>query len=556
MAAGTLSRGVGRARGAGPGTLLFFVALMVSAGALVLWLSDLTFWRDEWAFILDRRYGGIDVFLDPFVEQLLAVAVAVYKLLIAVFGIESPLPFQLAHVAVWIGLTTVLFFYLRRRVGEWLALAGLLPILFFGPAWDDLLFPFQISFLGALGCGVGALFALDREDLRGDLIAAVLLLIGLFCQHVAIGFVVAATIDIGFTRDRFRRAWVVAIPTAFWFAWYFGWGREAENFVSFHNFQTLIGYVADGLSSSLSSLLGLAIPRDEMTLNPLDWGRPLLVIAIAAGIWRVAKVGVAAMPGRFWAVLAAQLVFWSLCGLNAAFFGQATSGRYQIVGAVLWVMIAAELLKGVRVGRIATAVVVAIGLLAALANFSLLRSTAGGLANIAEQQRGGLAALELTRGEVADDFELTEANSGVDYLGIIDAASYFSAIDAFGSPAYTPDELAAAPDSARVAADRVFTAALGLGLTDADPSAGTACGPIRLGGEPALIPIPPDGAVLHSDDARAKVGVRRYAAEGAPVTIGRIAPGQSRELTIPPDLSQQPWQLGLEGSGSVEVCAR
>ena len=40
------------------------------------------------------------------------------------------------------------------------------------------------------------------------------------------------------------------------------------------------------------------------------------------------------------------------------------------------------------------------------------------------------------------------------------------------------------------------------------------------------------------------------------MTIGRIAPGQSRELTIPPDLSQQPWQLGLEGSGSVEVCAR
>ena len=100
MAAGTLSRGVGRARGAGPGTLLFFVALVVSAGALVLWLSDLTFWRDEWDFILDRRYCGIEVFLDPFVEQLLALPIAAYKLMVAVFGIESPLPFQLAQVAL------------------------------------------------------------------------------------------------------------------------------------------------------------------------------------------------------------------------------------------------------------------------------------------------------------------------------------------------------------------------------------------------------------------------------------------------------------------------
>ena len=72
---------------------------LLSGGVLLNWLSDLTFWRDEWAFILDRRGSGIDTYLDPFVEQLLAIPVAIYKLLIAVFGIDSPTPFQIASTA-------------------------------------------------------------------------------------------------------------------------------------------------------------------------------------------------------------------------------------------------------------------------------------------------------------------------------------------------------------------------------------------------------------------------------------------------------------------------
>ena len=64
------------------------------------------------------------------------------------------------------------------------------------------------------------------------------------------------------------------------------------------------------------------------------------------------------------------------------------------------------------------AVVLSVSVLAALANFSLLNQTAGGLAGIAEKQRGGLAALELARAEVDPAFLLTEENSGVDYLGL------------------------------------------------------------------------------------------------------------------------------------------
>ncbi len=62
---------------------------------------------------------------------------------------DSPRPFQLAAVTMFLASIVVVWLYLRRRVGGWLALAGVLPVLVLGPAWDDLLFPFQISFFGS-----------------------------------------------------------------------------------------------------------------------------------------------------------------------------------------------------------------------------------------------------------------------------------------------------------------------------------------------------------------------------------------------------------------------
>ncbi len=164
-----------RIRGASPGTLLFAAAVLIAGGVLLNWLSELTFWRDEWAFILNRRGSGLDTYLDPYVEQLVAIPIAIYKLLIAVFGLESPIPFQVASTLVFLTSIVALFVYVRRRVGEWLALAAALPILFLGPSWDDLLFPFQIAFFAPVACGLGALLALDREDRRGDVIACALL---------------------------------------------------------------------------------------------------------------------------------------------------------------------------------------------------------------------------------------------------------------------------------------------------------------------------------------------------------------------------------------------
>lgn len=550
------TRGLGeRLRGVEPATLLFAASVLVSGGFLLHWLSRLTFWRDEWALLLDRREWSLDVLLDPFVEQLLAIPILLYKVLVGLFGIDSPVPFQIPSTLMFLLSVVLLFVYVRRRVGGWLALAMALPILFLGPAWDDLLFPFQVSFFGSTACGLGALLALDRGDRAGRLLATILLATSLFFSHVGIPFVAAIALEIALGRDRFRRAYIVAAPTALWALWYLGWGHEATNFVSLHNLTTLGGYVPDGYASSLSSYVGLAGPRDDTAITPLDWGRPLLVIAVGLAALRLYRLGATGLRPRLFTVIAIPTVFWSLTGLNASFFGEATSGRYQYLGVIGLALIAAELARGLRVPRPGLLLAGAISVAAALANFSTLENTAAGLAGIGQQQRAGLGALELVRDEVAPDFVLTVENSGVDYLGIVTAAKYFSAIAEYGSPAYTPAELVDAPEIGQIAADMVLVDALGVGLepvTAVEPEACLAAAGLEAG--PTVVDLPAGGVVVRIDQGRARMRLRRFASESFPFDLGSFGAGEGGALAIPADASAKPWQLELTGRGSASIC--
>ena len=534
----------------GPATLIALAAMAVSGGLLLHWLGRLTFWRDEWDFLLHRRSWSPGTFLHPFVEQLLAIPILIYRVLVEVFGMESALPWQIVSVVLFLASVGVLFLYVRRRVGEWLALAAILPILFLGPSWDDLLFPFQMALFGSVTCGIGALLALERRDRPGDLLALALLLVALLFFDLGIPFVAAATFELAFDRARWRRAYVVAVPTLLWLLWYAGWGHNAHTFISLTNFARSPSYIFDGLGTSLATWLGLGANASDAT--PLDWGRPLLLLALALAAWRLY---VLRRPSpRLIGVAVLLLGFWFLTALNTNPFAPATAGRYQYLGTVLMALVASELAVGLRVRRYAVIALVLVAAAAAMVNVMRLRDAANGLAGIAQQQRGGLGALELTRGRVDPHFELTEQNSDVDYLRILDAGSYFSAIDAYGSPAYTPAELDSSSERARVAADKVFASALGAGLRPGPEGNPATCADLRPGPAPAVVQVPREGMVLRASTAGSHVSLRRYASDSFPVTLGALPPRSAELVSIPTDRSSRPWFLRIDGGGPVTAC--
>ena len=187
---------------------------------------------------------------------------------------------------------------------------------------------------------------------------------------------------------------------------------------------------------------------------------------------------------------------------------------------------------------------------AALGDGYQLRDWAHGLQQVAEQERGGLGALELDRSIVDPRFELTPQNSGVDYLGLMDAGSYLSAADAYGSPAYSEAELATAPEAARVSAHMVSAAILQPTISPAERVTTAGCTRTALGHGPAVQTVPRSSMILVAGPGRLPAALRRYASESFPVALGSLARG-TQQLQIPPDPSPRRWVLELTGTGAV-----
>jgi hypothetical protein len=392
------------------------------------------------------------------------------------------------------------------------------------------------------------LLAVERGHRRDPVLCCALLVVGLTFQTIGLAFVAGIAVALALSGRVRRLAWVPLIPAVLYALWWLGWGHEGGNQFTFDNLATAPAFVLDGYAASLSSLFGFATPDD----GALEWGRALLAAGVVLAVARVLALG--RVPRGLWVVLAIGVVFWTLIALNASVFRSADTSRYQFLGVVFVLMAAAELARGLRPSRAAVGIALAVAVAAVAGNLLAMRDAYNDLRALTPVVRGDLAGLEIAADRVDPALVLDRANSGFDYFTLLDAGSYLSASEKFGSPAYDEAELAAAPESGRTAADKVLGAALGLRLDRASltPAQAALCRPLD-GGAP--VTLPPDGAILrNSGSGPVAIDLRRYATSQAPVDLGDLAPGEAAALAIPTDRSQVPWQLPVPADARLDVC--
>lgn len=375
-------------RVADPATLLA-IGMLASAALLLFWGSKLTFLLDDWEFLLYRSGFTADSILSPHGEHISIAPVLIYKGLLETAGMSSSAPYLAVSVALFLASALLLFIYLRRRVDPWLALLATAIVLFLGPAFDDLLWDFQMGFNGSLACGLAALLMLERGDRRGDVAACALLSLGMTFSSLELPFIAAACVDLLLRPDRLRRLYIVGVPALLYAVWWLGWGHEADTAISLHNAATTPQFVLDAASAALVSLLGLV----DQGPGPggLDWGRPLLLVAVGLGAWRVHRMG--RLPRELWIAFALAATFWVLAGLNEKLGRGPTESRYLLPGAVFVLMIASELLRGVRVSRAAIVVSYVVGAAVLIANVQVLRDADIAYRNTSALIRADLGAL-------------------------------------------------------------------------------------------------------------------------------------------------------------------
>jgi hypothetical protein len=535
------------------------LAAMLASGVLITALaSRISFLLDDWTFILYRRGFDADAFLKPDNEHFVAGPVAVFKLLLATFGMGSTLPYRVIATATFLLGAWFLFVWIRRRLGQWPALIAVLPILFLGAAYDDLLWFASITFLGAMACGLGMLVALDRRDKVGDRLACAWLVGSMLFSSLWLAFAIGVAVDIVLRRgerDWRRRAYVVAVPVALYATWWLGWGHTAESAFSLHNVATTPLYVFDSFAAAIAALLGLATPVEGIASPAgLDWGRPLAVLLGGLAVWRLYRIE--RIPRSLWVVLAIALSFWILGGFDVKSGRVAWASRYQYPAAAMVLLVAANLLRGVKLERRLAIPALAVVVAAVASNLLFLHESYESYERTSRLERADLTAVEIARNTVEPGLILSEDIADTGYVPV-EAGSYLSARDAFGSPAYTEAELEAAPEEARIPADKVLAAALGIELQPVAAPRGEALKDCRTveaaSGEATVVTLPAGGALLRSRGDAGELSLGRFA-DASPVQLGSLAPGAWNELVIPTDSSARPWRAQLSPSGSLTIC--
>jgi hypothetical protein len=552
-------------RGLPEAPVLFLGAAVAGAGTYLLILqSHFTFFADDWNFILDRRGFNIDVFLDPHNDHIALAPVAIYKALLAVFGLGSLLPFAFTSTLVFLLSVVLLFVYVRRCVGDWLALLGCVLVLFLGAGWSDLLWSFQIGFSGSIAAGIGALLALDRNDRGGDLAACALLVLATAFSELGISFALGGLVSVALgPPPRLRRLYIPLLPVALYGLWYLGWGHTAPSTASFDNFVDSPQFVFESISENIASLLGIVpLSSDvrDIDLGGLGWGEILLVIGVGLAVWRVWQSG--GPTHRLWTVLAAGGSFWFLTAINAnLLLRTSTTGRYQYPGAVFVLLIAAELLRGIRVDRRTLIPAAAVTAAAAVSGIVFLHDAYDFRRETSDNLRARLAAVEIGRGA-------EQPNAGVAFHLFLRStvAKYLSAVDEFGSPAFSQSQLLARDQMDRGAADRQLVVTEGIALTavGAGPAAASrtagGCRAVNGSASAQTVSLGPGRYTLSLGKLEGITGpvplpisAARFADQPS-IELGAVSAPGAATLNIPADRSSIPWRLYWPQGSSGMVC--
>lgn len=501
-----------------------FALLGAAAGVVALHAGRETLpFFDEWDWIGTRQGHAPADFLRPHNGSLSLVPVAIYKGLLAVAGLHDYWVFRVALVVAHIACAAAVLAYLQRRVGAVIALSAVAPILVLGTSADNLLWPIQLNFVGAVLFGVLALLALDRGDRRGDAAAAVALCLSVASTSIGVAFVVAVAVELALRREP-RRAWVVVLPVLAYALWWLGYHDASElSNPRAANLPEVPGYVAEMAGTAVAGIAG-AVVSFRAAL-----GAGLFVVVIGA------VLGLRAFTPRVAALVAAPLALWVLTGLARAQLGEPEAPRYVYAGVVMVLLLAAEIASTLELGRrrMVQAAVVVLAVAGVALNIGDLGRRGDALRDNAATLRAQLYARDLLGGAVTDDFTPAPRVDPQIQVGELRPAER-----SYGRVPRGPASVRGVSSMIRQEADDTLRS----GQEVRRPVPAARCR--RVAGIPmgTDVAVAPGTALRFRTRSLVAVSVRRFGDQ--PVEIGSAAEGMY-SVAVAADADSTPWQIRL-----------
>ncbi|HEU5425458.1 MAG TPA: hypothetical protein VFU74_01220 [Actinocrinis sp.] len=317
----------------------------IAFGALLFASRNLDFYYDEWSFLESAHVWTLRSYFVPHNEHWSTIPMLIYKTLLHINGAHSYVPFMAVLLLMHVSVAFLLFLVVRRRCGDLLGLIAGAIQLFLGRGSDNIIWAFQIGFLGSVVFGLLALHLLGRRPAANRPRAAAgsaALLLALMSSGMGLFFLIAVGVDLALDRERRRLLWTLIVPSVAYVWWYLTFGRQGT--ASDHSIFTaatlegLIGYAPAGVGTATAGVFALSSLWAPIAFAGLT--------ATAVLLWYRKHLDTGlAIPAAVGIVLQ-----FTLTGLVRAQYGptQAAAPRYVYVGAVFVLLILTESLRDMQ----------------------------------------------------------------------------------------------------------------------------------------------------------------------------------------------------------------
>jgi hypothetical protein len=403
----------------------------VSMVACLVWLlrqgSGLTFFFDEWDFVLDRSFSIPDL-LRPHNGHLSLLPVLAYDIMRKIFGLSFYVPYQVLGLLVHVSGCSAVYFLGKRR-SPLLAVAAAVLVCLLGSGWQNIMWPFQIGMMGALSAGLWAIWEVTQPVISVKRLA-ILCAVSLLCAGggiAAMGTVVLLVVA--------RRQWnilprlgVVGIAYGFWYLVYGTSQSQSGNLAKTPQF------VYD---SALGAASGIGAAGETFAYL-------FFLLLVVLALWNsYKKVSVLPALGTF----AMALMTWIMTGLSRAHLGEPAASRYVYVGAALLVTSFVTMAPRLESMFLLLAVMLATNVLVQ-PNLTVLRAGTSGLRDVSINVKASLTGLD-----IIDDVVIPNQQLDGSRAPQIDIAKYKAMSEDYGNAGFSNAALMRQPELIKLRAD-------------------------------------------------------------------------------------------------------
>jgi hypothetical protein len=288
------------------------------------------FFGDEWEFLGHRGvlHGDLSIW-TPHTDHWSTMPILIYRGLFNRFGVRTYTPYVvvllLLHVAV-----THLLWQLMRQAGADLTVATALAAVYalLGAGYENLLWAFQIGFIGALALGLALVVLVNhggRWNAR-DWVGWVVAVVGLMFSGIGVTMVAVAGFTVLMRRGLRQAVLTVAVPGVVYLIWLVLVGER--------NFGTEHHHVADIFIVPDYIWTGLRAAAEQASGFP--GAGPVLVLGLAAWLLRRGDMASGRAAPAF-ACAIGVMIMYSVIAVGRTSLGiqQSEASRYVYIAVAL-----------------------------------------------------------------------------------------------------------------------------------------------------------------------------------------------------------------------------